>query len=113
MAQERLMSKKKPAFPVCKDLDAYLEQYNRKIEIPIFYEDLLRFAGSVVVYDNEGEDTLWVRAAGNRSEPEAGVFHPAFRWERPHLSVPQCGFRGLLHFWQFKTFPHPGSEHSQ
>lgn len=61
MAQERLMSKKKPAFPVCKDLDAYLEQYNRKIEIPIFYEDLLRFAGSVVVYDNEGEDTLWVR----------------------------------------------------
>ncbi|WP_445381663.1 hypothetical protein [Robiginitalea sp. IMCC43444] len=61
MAQERLMSKKKPAFPVCKALDAYLDQYNRKIEIPIFYDDLLRFAGSVVVYDNEGEDTLWVR----------------------------------------------------
>jgi hypothetical protein len=61
MAQERLMYKKKPAFPVCKALDAYLDQYNRKIEIPIFYDDLLRFAGSVVVYDNEGEDTLWVR----------------------------------------------------
>ena len=55
------MSKKKPAFPVSDQLDAYLEQYNRKIEIPIFYEDLLRFAGSVVVYDDEGEDTMWIR----------------------------------------------------
>lgn len=55
------MSRKKPAFPVCQALDAYLEQYSRKIEIPIFYEDLLRFAGSVVVYDDHGEDTLWVR----------------------------------------------------
>lgn len=61
MAQERLMSKKKPAYPVSEKLDAYLEKYNRNIEIPIFYEDLLRFAGSVVVYDDNGEDTLWVR----------------------------------------------------
>ncbi len=55
------MSKKKPTFPVCPALDAYLDQYSRKIEIPIFYEDLLRFAGSVVVYDDRGEDTLWIR----------------------------------------------------
>ncbi len=55
------MSKKKPAYPVNKKLDAYLDRYNRKIEIPIFYDDLLRFAGSVVVYDAEGNDTLWVR----------------------------------------------------
>ncbi|NNG11272.1 MAG: hypothetical protein HKM92_13985 [Arenibacter sp.] len=61
MSEERLMSKKKPAFPVCKELDAYLKHYSRKIEIPIFYEDLLRFAGSVVVYDSNEEDTLWVR----------------------------------------------------
>tara|TARA_R110001592_G_scaffold22729_9_gene90074 strand:- start:5814 stop:6947 length:1134 start_codon:yes stop_codon:yes gene_type:complete len=58
---ERLMSKKKPAFPVNKKLDAYLEHYSRKIEIPIFYEDLLRFSGSIVVYDSNEEDTLWVR----------------------------------------------------
>ncbi len=55
------MSKKKPAYPVIPLLDEYLDAYNRKIEIPIFYDDLLRFAGSVVVYDNEGNDTLWVR----------------------------------------------------
>ncbi|MDT7829787.1 hypothetical protein RQM65_14020 [Pricia sp. S334] len=62
MSEEKLMSKKKPAYPVNDKLDAYLEHYNRKIEIPIFYEDLLRFSGSVVVYDANDEDTLWVRA---------------------------------------------------
>jgi len=61
MSEEKLMSKKKPAYPVNKELDAYLENYNRKIEIPIFYEDLLRFSGSVVVYDSNDEDSLWVR----------------------------------------------------
>lgn len=62
---EKLMSKKKPAYPVNKMLDAYLEQYSRKIEIPIFYDDLLRFSGSVVVYDSRDEDTLWVRVYYN------------------------------------------------
>lgn len=61
MAQDPVISKKKPAFPVRADLDVYLEAYNRKIEIPIFYEDLLRFSGSVVVYDAKGEDSLWIR----------------------------------------------------
>ena len=68
MDDERLMSKKKPAYPVSPKLDAYLEQYNRKIEIPIFYEDLLRFAGSVVVYDDNGEDTMWIRVYYSDSE---------------------------------------------
>ena len=62
------MSKKKPAYPVNESLDAYLEEYNRKIEIPIFYEDLLRFSGSVVVYDSDDEDTLWVRVYYSDSE---------------------------------------------
>ncbi|MEL6973806.1 MAG: hypothetical protein AAGL29_00220 [Bacteroidota bacterium] len=61
MSEEKLMSKKKPAYPVNKKLDGYLHRYSRKIEIPIFYEDLLRFSGSIVVYDKEGMDTLWVR----------------------------------------------------
>lgn len=58
---ERLMSKKKPAYPINKKLDAYLHHYSRKIEIPIFYEDLLRFSGSVAVYDSNEEDTMWIR----------------------------------------------------
>ncbi len=61
MSDEKLMSKKKPAYPVGDALDGYLEKYSRKIEIPIFYEDLLRFSGSVVVYDADDVDTLWVR----------------------------------------------------
>ncbi len=68
MSEERLMSRKKPAFPVIPALDQYLERYNRKIELPIFYEDLLRFAGSVVVYDSNGDDTLWVRTYYTDSE---------------------------------------------
>ncbi|MGB5436681.1 MAG: hypothetical protein WBM98_12385 [Maribacter sp.] len=68
MQEEKLMSKKKPAYPVSEELDAYLEQYSRKIEIPIFYEDLLRFAGSVVVYDENEEDTLWIRVYYNEFE---------------------------------------------
>lgn len=68
MSEEKLMSRKKPAYPVSEALDAYLEQYSRNIELPIFYEDLLRFAGSVVVYDSHGQDTLWVRVYYSDSE---------------------------------------------
>lgn len=61
MNEEKLMSKKKPAYPVNADLAQYLDKYSRKIEIPIFYEDLLRFSGSIAVEDADGVDTLWVR----------------------------------------------------
>ena len=37
---DKLMSKKKPFFPITKDLNDYLTFYNRNLEIPIFYEDL-------------------------------------------------------------------------
>ncbi|MFD2585813.1 hypothetical protein ACFSQJ_02655 [Croceitalea marina] len=76
MMEEKLMSKKKPAYPVKKKLDTYLGRYNRNIEIPIFYDDLLRFAGSVAVYDNEDNDTLWVR-----------VFYSDFDREEIDLSL--------------------------
>jgi hypothetical protein len=55
------MSKKKPTFPVNEMLDAYLKKYNRNIKISIFYDDLLRFQGSIIVYDKHDQDTLWVR----------------------------------------------------
>ncbi|WP_439127848.1 hypothetical protein, partial [Polaribacter sp.] len=59
--EKKLMSKKKPAFPVNEMLNAYLGNYKRNIKISIYYEDLLRFQGSVTVYDKNDEDTLWVR----------------------------------------------------
>lgn len=61
-SEEKLMSKKKPAFPINHFLNAYLSEHSRNIKIPIFYDDLLRFQGSVVVYDKNDQDTLWVRA---------------------------------------------------
>ena len=59
--EERLMSKKKPAYPIEGFLDEYLKKYNRSLKIPIYYDDLLRFAGAVTVYNDKDEDTLWVR----------------------------------------------------
>ena len=59
--EKKLMSKKKPTFPVNNLLDEYLKKYKRNIKISIFYDDLLRFQGSVIVYDKNEKDTLWVR----------------------------------------------------
>lgn len=59
--EKKLMSKKKPTFPVNNLLDEYLKKYNRNIKISIFYDDLLRFQDSVIVYDKNEKDTLWVR----------------------------------------------------
>lgn len=70
MSEEKLMSKKKPAYPINQKMDGYLDKYNRKIEIPIFYEDLLRFSGSIAVEDANGEDTLWVRVYYNDFDRE-------------------------------------------
>jgi len=62
------ISKKKPSFPVSNKLTEYLKEYKRDIKIPIFYDDLLRFQGSIVVYDNDDNDTLWIRVYYNDFE---------------------------------------------
>ncbi|MCF7568215.1 hypothetical protein L3X37_07540 [Sabulilitoribacter arenilitoris] len=68
--QDLKISKKKPSFPITDKLHEYLSRYNRDIEIPIFYDDLLRFQGSVVVYDKDDKDTLWIRVYYNDYERE-------------------------------------------
>ncbi|MFD1163156.1 MULTISPECIES: hypothetical protein [Hwangdonia] len=68
--QDLKISKKKPSFPISDQLNDYLSEYNRNIEIPIFYDDLLRFQGSVVVYDKDDNDTLWIRVYYNDYERE-------------------------------------------
>jgi len=59
--EEKLISQKKPAYPINQSLYDYLTEYSRNSKIPLFYEDLLRFSGSVIVHDKNGTDTLWVR----------------------------------------------------
>ena len=58
---QKLISKKKPTFPISKELNAFLTKYKRSTKISILYNDLLRFQGSVNVYDKNDEDTLWIR----------------------------------------------------
>lgn len=64
------ISKKKPFYPVTSKLHSYLSEYKRNIRIPVIYDDLLRFQGSVVVYDKRDNDTLWVRVYYNEYERE-------------------------------------------
>lgn len=59
--QDLKISKKKPSYPVNQKLHKYLNEYNRNLKISILYEDLLRFQGSVTVYDKDDKDTLWIR----------------------------------------------------
>ena len=65
-----IISKKKPSYPITPSLNEYLQTYKRNTQIPINYDDLLRFQGSVVVYDNNDEDTLWIRVYYNEFERE-------------------------------------------
>lgn len=74
--EEKLISKKKPAFPINKKLFQYLNEYNRTIKIPVFYDDLLRFSGSIVVYDKNDKDTLWIR-----------VYYPEYEQQEIDISL--------------------------
>lgn len=59
--QDLKISKKKPSYPVSDGLSKYLKEYNRSLRISVSYDDLLRFQGSVAVYDKNDRDTLWTR----------------------------------------------------
>ena len=61
MSQQPVIAFKKPTYPVKEDLYKYLTKYGRNVIIPIFYDDLLRFTGSVEVFDKNDRDTLWIR----------------------------------------------------
>ena len=68
--QDLKISKRKPSFPITEKLHKYLKRYDRDTEIPINYDDLLRFQGSIVVYDKDDNDTLWIRVYYNEYERE-------------------------------------------
>jgi len=56
------MSKKKPSYPISNDLRDYLKKYDREMELPVKYKDLLRFTNAFPIYNSDGEDTLWESA---------------------------------------------------
>ena len=54
-----IISKKKEIFPISEGLRAYIKKYDREIDLPIYYSDLLRYDNSIPLYDKTGNDTLW------------------------------------------------------
>ena len=52
--------KKKPSYPIIPELQAYLKDYQREQELPLQYEDLLRYDMSFPLLDADGNDTLWM-----------------------------------------------------
>lgn len=53
------ISKKKKTFPVNDELRWYLQEYGRDSDLPLRYDDLLRYSDSFPLLDKDGNDTLW------------------------------------------------------
>ena len=66
----KLISKKKPSYVISPELSKYLKRYKRDIELPIEYDDLLRYTNSIPLEDDDGVDTLWVSVAYNQFEQD-------------------------------------------
>ncbi|PJJ07167.1 hypothetical protein CLU83_0320 [Flavobacterium sp. 1] len=65
---EPLMFFKKPCYPINNALLNYLERFDLVSKEPIIYDDLLRFSGSINVFDKNDQDTLWIRVYYNEYE---------------------------------------------
>jgi hypothetical protein len=53
---------KKPFFSISNELNEYLINCSRCLEIPLQYEDLLRFTNLVPLQDKKGDNSLWKAA---------------------------------------------------
>ncbi len=90
---EKLISKKKPTYPISSKLSSYLTKYERNIKIPVYYDDLLRFQGSVKIYDKNGDDTLWLStyfAEYERDEIELNLkkIYPSLHADGSETTLP-------------------------
>jgi len=65
---KKLISKKKPFYPISKELKLFLKDHDRWMDDVISYDDLLRYSDSINLYDKKNKDTLWVRLIFNESE---------------------------------------------
>jgi hypothetical protein len=55
-----LIKEKKKVIAISEKLRSFLKKYNREISLPIGYEDLVRYTNAIPLYNQKGEDTLWV-----------------------------------------------------
>lgn len=71
-----MISKKKIPVTISTGLRAYLSQYDRLVEAPIEYADLLRYDSAIPLYDSGGNDTLW-----------QSVFYPQADMQEVHAAL--------------------------
>jgi len=73
---DRQIKYKKKIYPISAVFTQYLKKHDRSVRMPISYLDLLRFNDSISVYDDAGDDTLWLRiyfTGEERKEIEFGL----------------------------------------
>lgn len=68
MDHHNIISKKKPNYPVTKPLRDYLKEFHRLVDLPLEYDDLLRYENSFPLLDKDGNDTLWHSVSYSHSE---------------------------------------------
>lgn len=64
------ISKKKPSYKISKPLKDYLLNYNRLVDIPFTYDELLRFFSTLPNKDKNGNNTYWETVMFQPSEME-------------------------------------------
>ena len=93
--KEKLISKKKPFYKISEELTFFLKDYDRWITSPVYYDDLLRFSGSVVVYDKNDKDTLWVSVYYSDSERREIDFNLKKIYTQLHSDGNESGIQYL------------------
>lgn len=68
--KKNIPSKKKITFPVTPAFESYLEKEERRKQLPIQYEDLLRYTNAMTLYDRNGNDTQWESVMYSPSEEQ-------------------------------------------
>lgn len=65
-----LISRKKQIYSVQEPFEEYLRDYDRCVDLPIYYDDLLRHEQAIPLYDKAGRDTLWVSVLYSAADQE-------------------------------------------
>lgn len=55
-----MIQRRKTFYSISDGLRSYLKRYGRNSDIPLVYDDLLRFTGSIPYENPDGEETLWL-----------------------------------------------------
>ena len=95
-------SKKKIFYPIIAPLKQYLIKYDREIELPVQYSDMLRFNMSTPLLDKNDIDTLWQTVYYDETEMNElypglkyiyALMHASGRLEvMDHLSVSRIDY---------------------